>query len=195
MKSSMAVLALIVAALPAAGNAQSTSRIDQRQAEQQRRIDQGVRSGELTEKEVARLQEGQRRIQKMEDNARADGKITNEERRRIEYAQDLESERIRRETRDKQTARNPPQLAAPPSRIDQRQAEQQRRIDEGVKSGQLTRQEAAQLQKGQARVQQLEDKALADGKMATDERRRIERAQDRESERIRRETRDKRTAR
>ena len=63
-----------------------------------------MKSGQLTQKEAERLQEGQRRIQKMEDHARADGKITDEERRRIERAQDRESERIRRETHDRQTA-------------------------------------------------------------------------------------------
>ena len=103
LKSTMIVL--LVAALPASALAQSSSRIDERQANQQRRIDEGVKSGQLTKKEAERLQEGQRRIQKMEDQARADGKITAEERRRIERAQDRESERIQRETHDRQTAR------------------------------------------------------------------------------------------
>ena len=104
------LIALLIAALPGLALAQSTDtkstpRIDQRQAEQQKRIEEGVKSGQLTKKEAERLQEGQRRIQKMEDHARADGKITDEERRRIEHAQDRESERIRRETHDRQTAR------------------------------------------------------------------------------------------
>ena len=105
MKLKLTMIALLVAALPATGLAQSSSRIDERQANQQRRIDEGVKSGQLTKKEAERLQEDQRRIQKMEDQARADGKITAEERRRIERAQDRESERIRRETHDRQTAR------------------------------------------------------------------------------------------
>ena len=99
------MIALLIAALPATGLAQSTSRIDERQANQQRRIDEGVKSGELTKKEAEGLQQGQRRIQRMEDKARTDGKITNEERQRIERAQDRESDRIRRETHDRQTAR------------------------------------------------------------------------------------------
>ncbi len=38
----------------------------------------------------------------MEDKARADGKVTPEERRRIERAQDRESKRIARESNDRQ---------------------------------------------------------------------------------------------
>jgi hypothetical protein len=82
-----------------------TPKVDQREAVQQKRIDQGVKSGQLTDKEAARLQKGQQRVQKMEDKARADGKVTPEERRRIERAQDRESQRIQRETNDKQRAR------------------------------------------------------------------------------------------
>lgn len=204
LKSTMA--ALIIVALPAAALAQSPSRIDQRQAEQQRRIDEGMRSGQLTEKEAARLQKGQQRIQKMEDEARADGRITREERRRIERAQDRESGRIRRERHDNQYAKKHDSKRAKKhdgehdrkayaSRIDQRQAGQQRRIDEGVKSGQLTTKEAERLQKGQQRVQKMEDGARADGRITREERRRIERTQDRESERIRRESHDRQTAR
>jgi polyhydroxyalkanoate synthesis regulator phasin len=81
------------------------ARIDARQAEQQKRIDAGVKSGELTQKEAARLQKGQERIQKMEDKARADGKITKAEARRIEHAQDHQSKNIYREKHDKQKAK------------------------------------------------------------------------------------------
>jgi Tfp pilus assembly protein FimT len=89
-------------ALPAFAQTTSTPRIDQRQKEQQQRIDQGVKSGQLNRKEAARLEKGQARIQKMEDKAAADGKITAKERAFIEKAQDLESRRIYREKHDKQ---------------------------------------------------------------------------------------------
>jgi hypothetical protein len=93
--------------LVASAQAQTTStpRIDQRQENQQRRIEEGVKSGQLTEKEVARLQKGQARIQKMEDRAVADGKVTAKERARIEKAQDRESRRIARERHDRQRAK------------------------------------------------------------------------------------------
>jgi hypothetical protein len=52
----------------------STPRIDQRQENQAKRIDQGVKSGELTPKEAARLKKGQedrqsRRIYKEKHDA------------------------------------------------------------------------------------------------------------------------------
>jgi len=92
-------------ALPALAQTQSTPRIDQRQANQERRIEQGEKSGALTQKEAARLEKGQARVQKMENKAVADGKVTAKERARIEKAQDKESRRIYKEKHDKQTAK------------------------------------------------------------------------------------------
>jgi hypothetical protein len=102
------LLALMMSASPAPGFAQSgtpsTPRIDQRQEKQQQRIDQGVASGALTEKEAARLQNEQDRIQKAEDKAAADGKLTKKERARIEHRQDQASKHIYRQKHDRQTA-------------------------------------------------------------------------------------------
>ena len=80
------------------------------------------------------------------------------------------------------------------ARIDARQANQQQRIDAGVKSGELNQKEAARLQKGQERVQKMEDKARADGKITKQEARRIEHAQDHQSQKIYREKHDKQKA-
>lgn len=90
------------AALPALAQTSSTARIDQRQANQEKRIEQGVKSGELTGKEAARLEKGQARIQTMENKAVADGKVTKKERAKIEKAQDKQSRRIAKEKHDKQ---------------------------------------------------------------------------------------------
>ena len=96
------LLAVATLALPAAAQTQSTPRIDQRQANQERRIEQGEKSGALTAKEAARLEKGQAQVQKMEDKAAADGKVTKKERARMEKAQDRQSRRIYREKHDKQ---------------------------------------------------------------------------------------------
>src|SRR5438046_659382 len=103
MKTLMFVIAAL--ALPAAAQTQSTPRIDQRQQNQERRIEQGEKSGALNQKEAARLEKGQRRIDKMENKAMADGKMTKKERRKIEKAQDRQSRKIYREKHDKQTAK------------------------------------------------------------------------------------------
>ena len=98
-----AVLAAL--SLPAFAQTTSTPRIDQRQANQERRIEAGEKSGQLNQREAARLEKGQARVQKMENKAVADGKVTAKERARIEKAQDRESRRIYREKHDKQTAK------------------------------------------------------------------------------------------
>jgi hypothetical protein len=59
------LVAAAAIALPASAQTQSTPRVDQRQANQERRIDAGVKSGALTGKEAARLEKGQARVQKM----------------------------------------------------------------------------------------------------------------------------------
>lgn len=98
----IAFAALSAAALPALAQTTSTTRIDQRQANQERRIDAGVKSGQLTDKEAARLEKGQARIRKMEDKAAADGKVTKKERAKIEAAQDRQSRRIAKQKHDRQ---------------------------------------------------------------------------------------------
>ena len=106
-KSIIATIVAATFAMPGFVLAQTTStpRIDQRQANQERRIQEGVKSGELTKKEAARLEKGQQRIQKMEDKAMADGKMTKREKARIEHAQDVESRKIARERHDRQKAK------------------------------------------------------------------------------------------
>ena len=110
MTRKSAALALAIAVISGGAFAQtsgttSTPRIDQRQENQARRIDKGVQSGALNEKEAARAEKGQQRVQKAEDKAVADGKVTAKERRKIEHMQDQQSKKIHREKHDKQTAK------------------------------------------------------------------------------------------
>jgi hypothetical protein len=100
-----AALVLACFTLPALAQTSSTPRIDQRQANQEQRIEQGEKSGQLTQKEAARLEQGQAQVEKMEDKARADGKVTKKERARIEHAQDRQSRKIYRQRHDKQKAK------------------------------------------------------------------------------------------
>lgn len=110
--SSLLIAVLAAFAVPAlaqtapARNPATTPGVDQRQANQQQRIDQGVKSGELTGKEAVRLEKGQERVQKMEDKAKADGKVTPKERERLQQAQSQESKKIYREKHDRQHDRN-----------------------------------------------------------------------------------------
>jgi hypothetical protein len=80
----------------------ATPKIDQRQVNQQKRIDQGVQSGALTGKEAARMQKRQDKIAAEEAAAKADGKVTKGERRKIRAHQDNASRAIAKQKHDKQ---------------------------------------------------------------------------------------------
>lgn len=80
----------------------ATPRVDARQARQERRIDQGIASGELTKKEAARLEAQQARIDAAENRAKADGKVTAKERAQLEARQDRASRQIRHQKHDAQ---------------------------------------------------------------------------------------------
>ena len=80
--------------------------IDQRQANQEKRIDQGIASGQLNEREANRLNKQQEHINKIEDKAKADGVVTKGERARMDRAQDRASRHIAREKHDAQGRRH-----------------------------------------------------------------------------------------
>lgn len=104
------IAAVVIAAVPALSYAQAkdpaaTPGIDKRQDIQQKRIDQGVQSGELNKREAARMERHQAGINKMEDKAKADGTVTQKERAKIHHAQNNESQRIHRQKHDRQKAK------------------------------------------------------------------------------------------
>lgn len=95
------VLATSLVSLPAWAQS-ATPGVDQRQINQEKRIQQGVASGQLTPQEAARLERGQDRVEKMEDRAKADGKVTPRERVQLKRAQDRQSAQIYRQKHDRQ---------------------------------------------------------------------------------------------
>jgi opacity protein-like surface antigen len=80
--------------------------IDQRQANQDQRIDQGIASGQLNEREAKRLSRQREHLNKMEDRAMFDGELTKRERARIGAAQNRASHHIAREKHDRQGKRH-----------------------------------------------------------------------------------------
>ena len=96
----IAVLSLV---LPALAFAQAnTPRVDQRQANQEQRSDQGVASGSLTQREANRLDRGQQHVDNMENRAKSDGVVTRGERARLHQAQEVQSRRIYAQKHDRQ---------------------------------------------------------------------------------------------
>jgi hypothetical protein len=104
-KMLVAVSAMFLVASGIAYAEAETPGIDQRQANQERRIDQGIASGQLTEREAARLDKQQNHIDNMENKAKADGVMTKKERARIHAAQDRASRNIARQKHDAQGRR------------------------------------------------------------------------------------------
>jgi hypothetical protein len=100
---------LVCAAIvPASGLAAENSKlkspaINGREHNQQLRIRQGVKSGELTRKETARLEAEEARIRLNERLAKSDGKLTPEERARLEKELSKASHDIYVQKHDDQT--------------------------------------------------------------------------------------------
>ena len=72
----------------------ATPRIDQRQVNQQKRIAQGVASGQLTPQETANLQKRESKIAADEAAAKADGKVTKAERAHLRHEENRASRAI-----------------------------------------------------------------------------------------------------
>jgi len=93
------MLALSAGAMAQAAPAVAASgaaRIDQRQANQEQRIQQGKADGSLTHHEKRKLKRGQNRVAAAEDRAAADGKLSAAEQAKIEARQDQQSKVIHR---------------------------------------------------------------------------------------------------
>jgi len=73
-----------------------TPRVDRREARQHARIQQGVKSGELTPGEAMKLRAGQQHVKRVERRAKADGVVTPGERRQLNRTQNRQSRRIYR---------------------------------------------------------------------------------------------------
>ena len=100
--------ALILSTAPAFADTTNTPRIDQRQANQAQRIDQGVQSGALTPRETKTLDARESRIASNEAAAKADGNATPAERAKLRGEERRTSRAIGRK---KHNAR----VAAPPA--------------------------------------------------------------------------------
>lgn len=104
MKRTLTIVAVamgILSATPA-----FAARADDRQVAQERRIEEGVASGELNRREAARLERKHHRLQhEIRRDRRDDGRLDRCERRRIERQQDRLSRQIDRQKHDRQERR------------------------------------------------------------------------------------------
>jgi uncharacterized membrane protein YebE (DUF533 family) len=108
MTQALLVIGGVLLATGMAYGQPETTGIDQRQANQEQRIDQGIASGQLTQREAGRLekQQQQQHIDTMENKTKSDGVVTKKERTRIHAAQDKASKKIYRQKHDRQKSRH-----------------------------------------------------------------------------------------
>jgi Skp family chaperone for outer membrane proteins len=141
--------------------------VNQRQHNQRERIQQGVKSGELTRRETGRLAEEQRDVRQLERAYKSDGTLTGAERRDLHHEQNQASHDIYRQKHDDQE--RPPAAVRDPG-VNERQANQTARIQQGVKSGELTHDEAQELRTERRDIRGLEHTYKEDGTLTRDER-------------------------
>jgi hypothetical protein len=75
-------------------------RVDQRQFNQQKRIEHGIRNGQLTPREAAKLQKDQREIRELERVLKSDGRLTAAERAFLAKEQNQAGRKIQVEKHD-----------------------------------------------------------------------------------------------
>lgn len=154
--------------------------INQRKENQQDRISSGVGSGQLTagetrnlEKREAGLNGEQKRMEK-----RDGGNLTAADKARLTRQQNRLSASIYRDKHNGRVANTDPK-----SEVGQRQRNQQERIAQGIKSGQLTAGEAAHMENREAKVNHeiASDRAANGGRLTGGEKARVNRQENRNS--------------
>lgn len=81
---------------PGSASSQHVQADVQRNLNRQQRIEQGVQSGELKTGEVARLERGQSRVDRVTARASADGRVGAREQARIQARENRQSTRVYR---------------------------------------------------------------------------------------------------
>ena len=175
----LTVVALFGAlALPAM--AQSNQEINARKENQQDRIANGIQNGSLTAGETSSLERKEAALNQEERDMKKVGPLTPAERATINQQQNQLSKDI---YKDKHNA-----AVQPPAKgeINQRKENQQDRIAQGVRSGQLTAGETARLEGREAHInrQEARMRAADNGHLTAADRAKINREQNRTSRAI-----------
>jgi len=193
MTRKILVTTLIATALGAsfAASAQTNAAgTTQRDVTQEQRIESGLRNGTITPRENAQLQRDEAHVDRLQARDMKDGSLSPAEKAQLQGAQDKASRDIRR-AKTNGIDGNPLSASSQRAQADtQRNIDQQQRINNGVRDGDLTNREAARLERGQSHVDAREARAGADGHVSAAEQRRIAHADNRQSVRIHRQRHD-----
>ena len=180
-------------ALTAAPVVAQTAGEAQRDINQQQRIEQGLQNGSLNSREAGRLEKNEATIDRAKQKAASDGNVSAQEKARINKLEQSQSQKIYNQKHDAQTG-NPNSASSQNMQSDvQRNINQEKRIKQGVKSGELTTHEAGKLEGQQSRIERKESNAAANGRVGAPEQSRIQNSQDRASGAIARQKHDAQT--
>ena len=138
---------------------------NRRADELQRRIDAGVRAGQLTQDEAQHLQAALNRIKDRDTRYRADGLLTNEEKAALDQMLGSLDERIRYERNDTDVVHR--------EAFERRISEMKRRIESGMRAGQLNIDETCRLNAILIRVKDRDAQYRSDGVLTRGERVRL----------------------
>lgn len=173
--------------------AQTVGTEQQRDTDQQQRIEQGLKSGQLSTGEAAKLEQGEVHIDRMEARDDKNGTTSAADKARIQAAQNRESAAIHAD-KTNNVGGNPDSKSSERMQADvARDVHQDQRIDKGIKSGQLTNRETGSLDRGQARLDLSEAAAGANGHVSAREQARTQRIANRQSNHIYRDKHNGRT--
>ena len=174
---------------PVPPSTQKEQNVQHRAHAQQTRIANGIKTGELTPEEAARLEKQESKMSKeaREMKEANGGKLSAADRAKLEQQQNKVSKEIYQQKHDAQTANQ-----NPTTEVGKRAENQQDRIANGVASGQLTAGEAAKIEQHEANMQKevAADRAANGGKLTPQERRQVNRQQNRSSRAIYRQKHD-----
>lgn len=178
--------ALAALALPAVAQTDTTTQpqtINQRKENQQDRISQGIQSGQMTAGEAANVEKKESNLNGEERDMRKldNGHLTAGDRATLNQQQNQLSNKI---YQDKHNAAV--QNTNPKSEVGKRAENQQDRIAQGVKSGQLTSRETANLESKDASINRevRNDRAANGGKLTGAEKAKVNRQQNKVSRQI-----------
>ena len=156
--------------------------IAQRKENQQDRIANGVKSGQLTAGETAKLETKAAAIngETKADRAANGGKLTAAEKAKVNGQQNNLSKQIYKDKHNTNTAHYGK------NKVDQRRENQQDRIAQGIKSGKLTAGETAKLENQQKGINQqvAADRKANGGKLTTAEKKQVNHEQNQASKNI-----------
>jgi len=150
----------------------NSEKIDKIQSDQKSRIIQGFNSGQLTAKEAWRLGKQQGRTYRKEHRFKADGSFTRRERSIIRRDLNKSSRRIYKQKHNRKM-QGQPRSRMRNLGVNKRQPKYNRRITQGIRTGQLTRGEARRLGKQHVRILNKRRNFKSDGNFTKRERARI----------------------